>query len=295
MNRSNVVTASIQDVVQQRAERSIGAILVQEGRLTIEDAEKVLRVQREEGLQFGTAAIQLGVLTEADIEFALSQQFNYPCLNREDSGVSGDLVAAYGPPGPQLEALRTLRTQLLLRCFDAAPDHNALAIVSGSRQEGRSILAANLAIVFSQLGENTLLIDADMRHPRQHQLFGLENRNGLSAMLSGRSSRDVVKRIPGLNNLSVLVSGITPPNPLELLSRSAFPELLRDLGKEFDVILIDTPASSDCADAQTIAARAGSALIVVRNNRARMSSVRNLAQGIADAGAAIVGSVLNEF
>jgi len=295
MNRSNVVTASIQDVVQQRAERSIGAILVQEGRLTIEDAEKVLRAQREEGLQFGAAAIQLGVLTEADIEFALSLQFNYPCLNREDSGVSGDLVAAYGPPGPQLEALRTLRTQLLLRCFDAASDHNALAIVSGSRQEGRSILAANLAIVFSQLGENTLLIDADMRHPRQHQLFGLENRNGLSAMLSGRSSRDAVKRIPGLNNLSVLVSGITPPNPLELLSRSAFPELLRDLGKEFDVILIDTPASSDCADAQTIAARAGSALIVVRNNRARMRSVRNLAQGIADAGAAIVGSVLNEF
>jgi receptor protein-tyrosine kinase len=62
MNRSNVVTASIQDVVPQRAERSIGAILVQEGRLTIEDAEKVLRVQREKGLQFGTAAISLASL-----------------------------------------------------------------------------------------------------------------------------------------------------------------------------------------------------------------------------------------
>lgn len=295
MNRSNVVTASIPDTVPQKTEPSIGAILVQEGRLSIEDAERVLRVQREQGLQFGMAAIQLGVLTEADIDFALSRQFNYPCLDKGQSDVSEDLVAAYGPPGPQLEALRTLRTQLLLRCFTATPDHNALAIVSGNRQEGRSILAANLAIVFSQLGENTLLIDADMRHPRQHQLFGLENRNGLSAMLSGRSSRDAVKRIPGLNNLSVLVSGITPPNPLELLSRSAFSELLRDLGKDADVILIDTPASSDCADAQTVAARAGSALIVVRNNRARMRSVRNLAQGIADAGAAIVGSVLNEF
>lgn len=295
MNRGNVITASIGEPPGSRTERSIGAILVQEGRLTIEDAERVLRVQREQGIQFGSAAIQLGLISEADIEFALSRQFSYPCLRRGESSVSEELVAAYGPAGTQLEELRGLRTQLLLRCFDAVPDRSALAIVSGDRREGRSLVAANLAIVFSQLGERTLLIDGNMRHPRQHELFGLENRNGLSAMLSGRGNREAVQRIPGLANLSVLVSGVMPPNPLELLSRSAFPMLLRDLGKEMDVILIDTPAAAECSDAQAIAVRAGAALIVVRNNTARMRSVRNLAHAVTQAGAAIVGSVLNEF
>lgn len=293
MKRSNVITAPIGDAA--RSERSIGAILVQAGRLTIEDAERVLRLQREQGMQFGAAAIQLGLLTEADIDFALSRQFSYPCLRRGESGVSEELIAAYGPPGPQLEALRALRTQLLLRRFDAMPDRKALAIISGSRLEGCSFMAANLAIVFSQLGERTLLIDANMRHPRQHALFGLDNRIGLSALLTGRGGKDAVQRIPGLVNLSVLVSGVLPPNPLELLSRPEFPLLLKDLSLDSDVILIDTPAASECSDAQTVAVRAGAAVIVARKNAARIRPLRNLSDAVVQAGATLVGSVLNDF
>jgi protein-tyrosine kinase len=278
-----------------RGDRSIGAILIDIGRLKAEDAERILRVQYQQGLLFGDAAIQLGLLTQADIDMALLRQFNYPCLVRGESAVSEDLVAAYISSGPQLEALRALRSQLMLRWFDNDPGRKALAIISGERREGRSYITANLAVVFSQLGERTLLIDADMRHPCQHRLFGLNNRAGLSALLSGRGGPELIQRVPGLVDLSVLTAGALPPNPLELLSQPLFPQLLRELGENFDVILFDSPAAANYADAQTVAARAGAALIIARKNVARMWRVRGVSDSVAHASVTIVGTVLNEF
>ncbi|OGA47302.1 MAG: chain length determinant protein tyrosine kinase EpsG [Betaproteobacteria bacterium RIFCSPLOWO2_12_FULL_62_13] len=279
----------------KRGERPIGAILIDAGRLTLEDAERILRLQREQGLRFGEAATQLGVLTGADIAFALSRQFDYPYLLRGESAVSEDLVAAYDPFSPQVEALRTLRSQLMLRWFDTELERKALAIVSAGRGEGRSFIAANLAVVFSQLGEHTLLIDADMRNPCQHKLFGLENRVGLSGLLAERCGTEAIQRIPALLDLSVLPAGAGPPNPSELLARPLFSQLLQELGKEFDVILLDTPAAAETGDAQTVIMRAGAALIVVRKNATRMSQVRDIADTTTQASATVVGTVLNEF
>ena len=120
----------------------------------------------------------------------------------------------------------------MLRWFDTDPAHKALAIISGERREGRSYIAANLAVVFSQLGEHTLLIDADMRNPSQHKLFGLDNGGGLSAVLSGRGRPVTVKHVPGLPDLWVLPAGAPPPNPLELLARPQFPATPRRTGAE---------------------------------------------------------------
>src|SRR6185295_31397 len=120
-----------------------------------------------------------------------------------------------------------------------------LTIVGTERGEGRSHLAANLAVVFSQLGERTLLIDADMRHPRQHELFKLPNKSGLSSMLAGRTERNEAQRIPAFLDLSVLPSGATPPNPVELLGRPVFTQMIEDYAGEYDVILLDTPAGID--------------------------------------------------
>src|SRR3954467_11282479 len=147
---SNVIAASSGTSASKHLDRSIGAVLIDAGRLKPEDAERVLRFQREQGLRFGDAAIRLGLLTQVDIEFALLRQFNYPCLIRGESRVTEKLIAAYTSSGAQTEALRTLRSQLMLRWFDNEPDRKALAIVSGERYEGRSYIAANLAIVFSQ-------------------------------------------------------------------------------------------------------------------------------------------------
>lgn len=275
--------------------RSLGAMLVDAGRLKIEDAEKVLRLQRDKHLRFGEAGLALGVITQDDIDWALSRQFDYPYLQRGQSNVSEDVIAAYQPFAPQVEPIRALRSQLMLRWFDAEPHNKGLAIVSAERGEGRSFIAANLAVVFSQLGERTLLIDADLRHPCQHLLFGVDNKVGLSAVLAERAGPEAVQRIPALPNLSVLPAGAIPPNPQELLARPAFQHLLQQISPQLDVILLDAPAAGETADAQIIAVRAGAALIVARKNSARTWRVQGVSDTVAQAKATIVGAVLNVF
>lgn len=295
--RAEIVTAFAPREAAQDShkDRSIGALLIDAGKLAPDGAERILRLQKEEGIRFGEAAVRLGLASEADIRQALSRQFDYPYLTAGEDVVSEEIVAAYKPFTPQVEALRALRSQLMLRWFGTEPERKALAVVSPARGEGRSFLAANLAVVFSQLGEHTLLVDADMRHPRQHALFGLQNRTGLSAILSGRGEVDAIERIPSLIDLSVLPAGAVPPNPQELISRPLFSRLMEELGREFDVIIVDTPAGADYADAQTLATRAGAALLVAHKNNSRLRAARRLADELAQASAQVVGTVLNEF
>jgi protein-tyrosine kinase len=279
-----------------RANRSIGAILIDSGVLTPEDAERVLALQKEQGLRFGEAAIRLGLLTEADIQYALSRQFSYAYLRAsgEKKPLSDELVAAYQPFSPRVEQLRAIRSQLMLRWFDKAEQRQVLTIVGTESGEGRSYLAANLAVVFSQLGERTLLIDADMRRSKQHEYFLLQNKVGLSTVLSGRSRDEAIIRITDLAGLYVLPAGPTPPNPLELLSRMNLEEFLIHVRATFDVVIIDTPALSTGEDAALIAVRTGAALAVARAGQTRVSAFNDMVQGLMNAGVGVVGSVLNE-
>lgn len=293
--QSNVIPVS-GGLVVPRSERIIGALLVQAGRLTSEGTERIMKLQREQGLRFGDAGIQLGLISAEDLSLALARQFDCPYLLQGESGVSEQVVAAYNPFGQQALALSALRGQLMLRRFDPASGGRTLAVVSAGRHDGRSFLASNLAVVFSQLGLKTLLIDADMRHPTQHDLFGLDNRNGLSAMLAGRSSTDAaIQRVTGLPTLWVMPAGAQPPNPLELLARPLFPSILSSLAPEFEIILLDSPATSEYADAQNISAQAGAALIVARRNFSRIAQVRSVAETVTDSGATVVGTVLNDY
>jgi protein-tyrosine kinase len=275
--------------------RSIGAILVDTGRLSIKDAENVLRLQKDQGKRFGDAAIDLGLVTQDDIRFALSQQFDYTYLPDGDTSFSDELVAAYKPFSPVVEKLRTLRSQLMMRWFNAERQHNALAIMSPGNKEGRSFIAANLAIVFSQLGERTLLIDADLRAPRQHELFKLDINAGLSGMLASRIGPEAVVSVPTLPGLSVLPAGAVPPNPQELLGRPGFALLLDSLIRDFDVVIIDTPAACQHDEAQVIATRAGAALMLARTNISSIPEMTQLARSLLQNGAMVVGSVLNDF
>lgn len=281
---------------QTPGDRSIGAILIDSGRLSAIDAEKILRAQKDSNLRFGDAAVQLGLLRESDIQFALSQQFNYPYLGRGDNSISDEVVAAFNPFAPVVEQMRALRTQLMLRWFDVAASHQTLAIVSLANKEGRSFIAANLAVVFSQLGENTLLIDADLRNPRQNELFKLGKiTTGLSLVLSGRAEpKEAVFKIDKLRGLSLLPAGATPPNPQELLSRSVFSTMLDEYRQTYDVIIIDTPPASASADVQTIASRAGAVVLVANKHTTRLADLGSLAANLQNFNVDIVGSLLNE-
>ena len=275
--------------------RHIGAILMDEGKLTASDAEQVLARQRELGWRFGEAAIELNLITDTDLRQALSKQYEFPYLVSGPDGVSKELIAAWDPFHPTVEELRAVRTQLLMRWFNPEAGRRTLAITSACAREGRSFVAANLAVVFSQLGQRTLLIDADFRAPRQQSIFNIPDRFGLSSALSGRAELSTALPVSGLTGLSVLPAGPVPPNPLELLSRASFAALLAKAQSEYDTILIDTPPATEYVDAPCIAFRAGDALLVTRQDHTPVAQTERAVRALSDASARIVGTLLNAF
>src|ERR1043165_382079 len=250
--------------------RHIGAILMDEGKLSASDAEQVLKRQRELGWRLREAAIRLNLIPDTDLREALAKQYEFPYLVAGPDGVSKELVAAWDPFHPVVEELRAVRTQLLIRWFNPAAGRRTLAIASPRSEEGRSFVAANLAVSFSQLGQRTLLIDADFRSPRQQGIFNIADRFGLSSVLSGRADLSVATPVAGITGLAVLPAGPVPPNPLELLSRASFAALLGKAQAEYDVILIDTPPATEYADAQSVAFRSGDVLLVSRRDHTRV-------------------------
>jgi receptor protein-tyrosine kinase len=275
--------------------RSIGAILMDEGKLTASDAEQVLARQRELGWRFGEAAIELNLITDADLRQALAKQYEFPYLLSGPEGVSKELIAAWDPFHPVVEELRGVRTQLLIRWYNPEAGRRVLAVTSPGAREGRSFVAANLAVVFSQLGQRTLLIDADFRAPRQQSIFNIPDRFGLSSLLSGRADLSAAVPVSGLTGLSIMPAGPLPPNPLELLSRGGFAALIARAQAEYDVVLIDTPPVNEYSDTQCIVYRAGDALLLSRKDQTRMADTERAVRELSDASARIVGTLMNAF
>jgi receptor protein-tyrosine kinase len=278
-----------------RTDRCIGALLVEDGKLTPREVERVLERQRKEHTRFGEAAVRLGLITEDDVRYALAKQFVMPHFTPASEGPSRELVAAFAPFHPRTEELRALRTQLLIRWYNPENGRKALVVSSPEAGDGRSYTAANLAIVFSQLGARTLLLDADLRKPRQHQIFALPEGQGLSTILSGRTEHKATFPVPGMNRLSVLPAGPLPPNPQELLSRPTFAAFMKDLNAIYDVIIIDTPPARHYADVQSVTYRAGDALVVTRKNHTSVATTQKVIRELAATGARVVGTVVNEY
>jgi len=142
----------------------------------------------------------------------------------------------------------------------------------------------------------TLLIDADMRNPRQHEIFNLDEQSGgLAAILSGRAATKAIRSVKELPNLFVLPAGTTPPNPLELLERPALGLMLKELKTKFDRIIVDTPAASHGTDGAVTAAKCGAALIVARQNRTRIPAIQQLVRTVSLGPTKLIGSIFNEF
>ena len=272
-------------------ERTIGRILIDMGKLKPADEPRVFRLHREKSIYFGEAARRLRLVSSADIQYALSVQFGLPYVYGAPGGLSEELLAAHDPFDQQLEALRDLRTQLLLHWFGTG--RRTLAVVSAEPGDGRSYIAANLAVLFAQLGERTLLIDADLRFPRQHRLFRLMAGRGLAHALYARGMNGSAEKVPYFENLFVLSAGAVPPNPSELLSRPEFATLLAEAGRQYSVVLVDTSAASRGSDAHMVAVRAGGALLIARHNRSRLGDLQRLRGAIVRGGAQLAGAVLN--
>ena len=281
-------------------DRSIGDILAELRHLTAAQVEKVLAHQREKGVRFGEAAVALGLASKDDVIFALAQQFHYPYAPEEQRKLQGDLVALNEPFSARAESFRALRSQLMMRLFSDADTQGgrggvALAVISPNSGDGKTYTATNLAVTLAQLGGRTLLVDADMRSPRVHEVFQLGNQAGLSSILSGRADKQVIQQVAAIPSLFVLPVGTTPPNPQELVERPAFGMLLRELVSKFDHVVVDTPAAVHGADAAVIAAKCGAALVIARKDVSRSAALRELVASLAGAPVKMAGVVFNEF
>ncbi len=288
----NEAKSEIHQQITTQSEKHLGRLLVESGKLTLTDVDRVLLMQKRNGMRFGEAAISLKMVTQDDIKHALSGQFSYSYLYPGQGGLSPELVVAYQPFSKAAEVLRAVRSQLAMRWLDHV-DQKILAIISSGRNEGRSFFTANLGIVFSQMGSRTLLIDADLRNPRQYKIFNLPNSRGLSTLLSSRVDDVWPNQIPCLPNLSVVVSGPVPPNPLELLSQPQFRQFLLDASDKFDVVLVDTPSADEYSDAQMIANQAGAAVVVTRKHQTRLKPASQIISLLKSSGVEIVGVVAN--
>jgi chain length determinant protein tyrosine kinase EpsG len=272
----------------------MGDILVEAGRLAPEDVDRILALQPGSGKRFGQLGQELGLLSAEDVRFALSVQFDFPYLS-PDSLLSPELVMAHQPESAVAEQWRGLRSQLALRGLANSGVPHRLALLSPDRREGRSVAAANLAIAWAQLGHRTLLIDADLRQPRQHLLFNLGHAAGLSDGLAGRGlAEGLIKPISGLRGLSVLPAGTPVPNPQELLARPQMTQLLQALDEQHDLLVFDAPATSQCSDGLHVAAHCGAAVLLARRDVSSLPRLLQLSQGLRDLGVRVLGTVLRE-
>jgi protein-tyrosine kinase len=276
-------------------DRAIGDLIAESRNLNPDQVEKILAHQRAKGVRFGEAAVALGFASNDDVLSALAQQFHYPYANEERRNSSPELVALNQPFSERAEAFRAIRSQLMMRVFTDASPRPALAVISPEPGDGKTYFAANIAVTLAQLGGRTLLLDADLRGPRQHSVFNLPNAAGLSGILSGRTVDRVVQQVPGIPSLFVLPVGATPPNPLELVERPAFGLLLRELTSKFDHVVVDTPAARYGTDCLVVAARCGAALVVAKRNISRVTALQDLVATVGDSGAKLAGVVMNEF
>jgi protein-tyrosine kinase len=271
----------------------IGEVLRELGKLTELDIGRIVLRQKDTKQKFGEAARSLGLVSREDVAYALARQFEYPCSLPAESNLSPLLVTALEPFGAAAETFRGLRGHLMLSWFN---EQRKSLVVTGTRHsEGASVIAANLAVAFAQLGERTLLIDANLRRPGQHDLFGLTSADGLSSLLSGRLQfKHALCAVPPFNMLSVLCAGFAAPNPHELLSSVSFSWLMETASAAFDFIIIDSPPLLVYPDAQVIAARSSGCLLTTRRHATSLRDVEEAKRILSPAGATLVGALLNE-
>lgn len=278
------------DVIVGRKEK-IGELFVEQGLLNEKQLAKVLERQKKSGASFGVTAQKLGYLTESEVNAALSAQFGFPCVPAGDKSYSPELVAANNPDDPFSEQLRSIRSELLAHRRQNA-HAMIVAVVSPQRGDGRTHFAANLAVSITQLGKSVLIIDADLRSPRMHEVFKLPNNCGVSMLLSNRRCDGPIQDLSYFPDLKVLTSGPTPPNPQELVSSDSMRALLQSAQSRYDVIIIDTPPSTRYADAENIARFCETAVLVARRNKTGIHRLHDLGRRLRKKEVDVAGCVM---
>lgn len=192
-----------------------------------------------------------------------------------------------------VEAYRILRTSILLSTAGGPP--KKILFTSGSPSEGKSTTAINTAISLARLGRSVLVIDADMRRPTVHKALSIDNKIGLSNCLSGEVPIEKVVKSSTIPNLSLLPSGVIPPNAAELVSSESMRILLQELSSQFDHVLIDSPPLASVTDALVLSTMVDGVILLVSSGRSTRDILRYSCQQLAKVNSKLLGAVLNNF
>lgn len=281
---------------QPRFDAPIREMLLRLGMLNPDQDERVNAHAALRGLDYDQAALELGYVTTDDVDRAREQLIASQALvNVARRPISDEVLVLSDPGSVQAESIRMLRTQLIAQHLKNG--RRGLAVAATADGQGCSFITANLAVSMAQVGFKILLVDANMRNPRQDQMFGLDpNAQGLSSFLSLQVSRpERVVNANVLPGLAVITAGPPSSRPQELLSGNRFRDGVNALLREYDLVLFDTPAANTSADVLNVGAAAGYALLVGRTNHSYFKDVETLSSQLAAARCAVVGAVLNEF
>ncbi|RJP79736.1 MAG: polysaccharide biosynthesis tyrosine autokinase [Desulfobacteraceae bacterium] len=188
------------------------------------------------------------------------------------------------------ENYRALRTSVMLSSADQPP--KKILVTSMASGEGKTTTAANLASTIAKTGKNVLLIDADLRRPRLHKVFNLENTSGLSTFLSGISNGDILQK-SAVGNLSIMTSGPIPPIPSELLNSSRMDKLVKTLSSKFDHIIFDSAPVMSVTDSQILIRFIDSIIVVVKSGRTTYEAAQKGLKILKDIDSHPIGMVIN--
>jgi succinoglycan biosynthesis transport protein ExoP len=217
------------------------------------------------------------------------------------------LISHFSPPSTISEAYRSLRTNIL---FSQSGGPKVILVTSSTVKEGKSTVAANLAVVLAQQGGRILLIDADMRKPMQHHTFGLKRDPGLSECLLGQYKwQEATKRFsdvmlgdmgidqalltPGLDQLEILTCGLVNANPPDLLAAPMMDTILKEVREEFDMVIIDMSPLLHTTDATILASKVDSVLLVYHIGSVVRGALKRVKTNIEGVGGNVLGIVLN--
>lgn len=212
----------------------------------------------------------------------------------EDSKPSSELLINNDPRSSLAEAYRQLRTSILLSTAGHAP--KSLLITSSLPSEGKTTTAVNTAISLAQTGAKVLVIDADMRRPRLHSVFGVSNAEGLSTILSSELDATEILKVIQYDKdtkLNLLPSGPIPPNPAELIGSEQMANLLKTMQDHFTHVVVDSPPIASFTDGVLVASMVDGVILVVHSGKSSRQVVRRSRQLLQDINAKVFGVVLN--
>lgn len=229
-------------------------------------------------------------LSQLQIGPLLASIRKFPRLGRGRS----PLFVADRPTSDVAEAIRLLRTNI--QFASTARPIGTLVVSSANASEGKSTVAANLAVAFAQAGFVTALVDADFHQPRQHTIFEKENDRGLSTLLTDARRHWLgASQSTRIDNLVLIPSGPLPPHAAaDLLNLTRLPEILKDLRNAFDMVIIDTPPILPVSDALVVASHTDGIVLVCRSGHTRVTALRRSARTLQRGAVRVVGIVVNQ-